>query len=83
MIFRKENNLKPVLRPLPPFPPLCTVSTEKSPATGHAGANPAHSREEAFPFVPSALDFIQQETEENADRKKEDGQAVLILARPG
>ena len=40
------------------------------PATGHAGPNQAHFREEASPFTPSALDFIQQETEEYADRKE-------------
>ena len=53
------------------------------PATGHAGPNQAHFREEASPFTPSALDFIQQETEEYADRKEKIGPAVPILARPG
>lgn len=75
--------MKARFRPLPPFPRLCTVFMVERPATGHAGPNQAHFREEASPFTPSALDFIQQETEEYADRKEKNGPAVPILARPG
>ena len=53
------------------------------PATGHAGPNQAHFREEAFPFALSALDFIQQETNEDIDREEKNGQAVPLFTRPG